>query len=509
MMLCAIAVFAGGQPEATVAQKAQVLRVGQVGPLQSLEPYRNATPNYLYIDNVFDQLLVNYKASGNTAELAESWELGPGNKSIRMKLRPNIRSHAGKDVDAEFVKWNIEERIKIADKGVALYGQLGVLIDRVEILDKLTFIIHFNKAVPNAEDIMGILPLADPDMFIKADGTTALGNQADKLIGTGAFKVESYVPGSHMHWVKFDQYWEPGLPKLDKVEIRFFGDGASMVAALEAGEINLAFRPSFEDAVRLSKDSRFTLWVPKTQGLASILMINPQSPALQDVRVRQAINHAINRDAINRAAYGNMGTPTAVPVLKTSFAYSPELEIPVGGDMNRARELVQQAGAVGATVKITYASNDAEARIICEVIASNLKDIGINAQLDPVEQNIYTQKRTSQDFDLLPSVIAGTNMHPVGLQDSFVYRSVNNPFFAKITPQKEYLEFAEQFNKGIAATSAQEAAEAFKKALVASKNGAWVTPLVGLPYIMVSSSNVKEVTWTAVDKPVFKYAYIE
>jgi peptide/nickel transport system substrate-binding protein len=488
---------------------AQVLRIGQVGDLSSLEPYRNATPNYLFIENVFDQLLFNEKNQGFKPEAAESWELAADNMSLTIKLRPDMVTQDGSPVNAEMLKWDFDERVTQQDKGVAMYQQVAPYYDSSEVVDDLTLVINFKQPAPHALDLMALMIVADPDMFVKADGSVALGNEEETQIGSGAFKFVEYVPGSHLYLERFENYWEPGSPKLDRIEITFFGDNASMMAALEAGEIDLAYRPPFEEAARFLDNPDYTVWIPQTQGLAAILMVNPEREQLRDVRVRQAISYAIDREAINQAAYAGLATATGVPVPEKSIAYSPALEIPTKADPEKAKALLEEAGATDVAVSITYAANNDTDRLTSEVIAANLQAVGINAQLNPVEQNIYVQSRVNQDFDLLPSVMAGGNKYPAGLEDSFVFAHVDNKFFDDIEPQKEYLTYSAAFDQAMAATDPQAAAQAWQEALVAVQAGAWVDTLVGLPYIFVSTSQLKDVTWTEADKLVFKYAYLE
>jgi len=493
-----------------LANVPQILRIGQVGDIRSLEPNREAAPNFLFIKQVFDTLLLNEKNEGHQPEAIESWELASDNMSVTMTLQPGMVTHDGSPVDAEMVKFMFEERLTQKDKGVAMYGRVNSVFDSLEIIDPLTVKINFSSPAPNFEDIMAVLPVTDPDMFIRDDGAVALGNEEDKQLGTGPFKMVEYIPGSHMYFERFEDYWEPGAPKLERIEVTFFGDSASMIAALEAGEIEVAYRPPFEEAARFQDNPDFNVWIPKTQGVAAILMVNPEREQLSDVRVRQAINVAINRDQINEAAYGGAGVPTGVPTVPGSLAYSPELEIPTSGDPERAKALLAEAGVSPEDVEIgiTYAANNDTYRLQAEVIAANLQDIGINATLDPREQNIYVQSRVNQDFDTLLSLVGGSNVHPAGLQNSFVYQAQDNQFFDDIEPQQEYLDYQAAFERGMAATNKQEAAEAWQEAIKAVQDGAWVDTLAGQPFIFISTDRLQGVTWTEVDKPMFKYAYL-
>jgi len=501
--------LAAAEAEA-LANVSQILRIGQVGDIRSLEPNREAAPNFLFIKQVFDTLLINEKNNGHQPEAVESWDMASDNMSVTMTLRPGMVTHDGSAVDSEMLRFMFEERLTQEDKGVAMYGRVNSVFDSLEIIDPLTVKVNFSTPAPNFEDIMAVLPVTDPDMFIKDDGSVALGNEEDKQIGTGPFKMVEYVPGSHMYFERFEDYWEADVPKLERIEVTFFGDNAAMMAALEAGEIDVAYRPPFEEAARFQDNPDFKVWVPKTQGVAAILMVNPEREQLNDVRVRQAINFAINRDQINQAAYGGAGLPTGVPTVPGSLAYSPALEIPTSGDPDRASALLEEAGVSAGEVEIgiTYGANDDTARLQAEVIAANLQDIGINATLDPREQNIYIQSRVNQDFDTLLSIVGGSNIHPAGLQNSFVYLAQDNPFFDDIEAQQEYLDYQAAFERGMVATNPQEAAEAWQEAVKAVQDGAWVLTLAGQPFIFISTDRLQGVTWTEIDKPVFKYAFL-
>ena len=485
------------------------LQAGQIGDLSSLEPYRNASPNYLFIENVFDQLLFNERAEGVGPEAAVEWEMNEDNTAVTITLREGMTTHDGSPVDAEMVAWDITNRITDPERGVAMYNQFNPWYDSVEVVDDLTLVINFNGPTPHAADLLALLIIADPDMFVKDDGTEALGNEEDKQIGSGAFQLVEYVPGSNLTFDAFDDYWEADTPSISGVDIQLFADAATMVAALEAGEVDLIFNPPYDDAARLMDNPDFTVHVPQTQGVSYIVMVNPEREQLNDVRVRQAINHAIDRDTINQAAFAGLAIPTSVCFPPSSMAYNADDDIGSAADVETAQALIAEAGAEGIDVAITVPSNDSAMVTIAEILVANLQEIGINASVDAVERNIWVQNRTSQEFDMLVSVIAGTNKHPAGMTDSFVYAPVDNRFFDDIEPQDEYIAFQEAFNAGMAATSEEEATAAWQAASKAILDGAWSDCLVGAPFITITSSSVQGLTWTEADKPVFKYITIE
>ena len=488
-----------------------ILKIGQIGDIKSLEPYRNAAPNYLMIENLHDQLLFNDRNRGFESELATSWKISSDYKSVIIKLRPGMFTHDGTPVDSKLLKWVLEERGKQSWPNITRTVVFGKVSATVDIIDDRTAKINFSEAFANMESKLSLLMLADPDMFDKKDGSKARFNEEESVIGTGPFKMVEYVPGSHMKWERFENYWQNNVPKFDRVHITYYGDGASMMAALETGEVDLVFRPPYEEMARFKNKSGFKLWVPETLGLSSILMVNPNAPGLEDSRVRQAIRLAIDRQAISNAVFEGFGLPTASPAVKSSFAYSPNLEVPPRGDITKAKNLMKQAGNPKVSVKLTYGSNDSAYRMIGEILQANLKKIGIDLVLDPQERNNYINMRTSQTFQMMPSVMAGANGHPADLTDSFVFRPKDNGFFNDPNEVviKEFKDYQKWFDLGMKAKNDSDKKEAWSNVLQAVKDGSWVIHLSGQPFAMVSSSRVKGITWTQHDKPVLKYAYID
>ena len=219
------------------------LKIGQVGDIRSLEPYRNATPNYLFIENLYDQLLFNPLNGGFEGEAAESWEISSDFTTVTVKLRDGMVSHDGTPADAHMLKWDIEERRK--GWGRSDMPVFGGVDATVNVIDDLTAEITLGEPFANMETKLSLFMLTDADMYLRDDGAVAEFNQEDKVIGSGPFMLVEYEPGSHMRWEKFTDHWDADSVMIERVEITFFGDAVSMVAALEAGEIDLAYRPPY------------------------------------------------------------------------------------------------------------------------------------------------------------------------------------------------------------------------------------------------------------------------
>lgn len=516
MVLVAFTLQAGGTSEAA-EDAPRILQAGQVGDYASLAVHRNTTQNHIYLENVYDQILFNERARGFTNEAVESFEMAPDKTSCRFTLRPTT-THDGTVANAQMVVdvWN--ERLASDEYGASPhYNQIGFMITRLEAVDEWTVEMEFSDPIPTLEAMMSLLSIHDIDMHRDADGNPVRLNEQPTQIGTGPFRLVEYVPGSHAYYEKFEGYWDADNVKLDGINIRFFGDNSAMIAALEAGEVDYVFRPSFDDIERFSDNPNFTVVVPDTMNSAFVLMMSPKIGITQNPLVRQAINYAINRNSIAEVVTHGMTQPIATPALPGSMAYESANEVPYDGDQRRARQLLAQSGEdLSQEILITYPSNDAAFRLICEVIADNMRAIGLNPVLDPMDNTVYAQKRVSGDFQLLPSLISGLNVHPAGLRDSFVFDPTSarlEEFFNPdiVTPENRALfeRYRDTFMDALAATDDDEEARLFRSAMGILREGAWVTTLCGNANTHIMSTRVTNFTWSNQDKPVFRYVELE
>jgi peptide/nickel transport system substrate-binding protein len=513
LLILAFPVFATGEgDQAEDAEK--ILQVGQVGGYRSLAVYRNTLANHLFLELVYDQLLFNEKGQGYTLEAITNYTIAESKKNLTFTLRDGLTTHDGSIANADLVIGVFKERLASDEFGATpLYNQIGKSIAAINKIVDLTISIDFSDPIPHVEVLMALISISDPDMYVKADGTIARFNEQETQIGTGPFKLVEYVPSSHAYYEKFGDYWDAENMKLDGVNITFFGDNAAMVAALEAGEVDYIFRPSYDDVKRLQNNPEFKTIVPQTNQMAFILMMSPKEGITQNPLIRQAINLAINRNNIATVVTGGFNNPISTPALPGSLAYSKANEVPYEGDLVKAKELIAKSGVdAEQVIKITYPSNDAQFELICELIADNMKTVGLNPILDPIENSVYAQKRVNGEFQLLPSLIAGLNVHPAGLKDSFVFDPTSSrleEFFnpEKVTEENRALfeNYKEVFVKALITADQDVAATLFKEALGIIKEGAWVSTLSTVSNAGIASTRVKNLTWTDQDKPVFTY----
>jgi peptide/nickel transport system substrate-binding protein len=353
-------------------------------------------------------------------DLAESWTVSDDGKVYTFKLHTGVKFHDGTVFDANDVKFSLDRAR--ADNSVNAQKGLFAAIGTVEVVDPATVKVTLKNPQGSFLYNMG---WGDAVMVAPESADT----NKEKPIGTGPFKFLSWAKGSAITLVKSDHYW--GTPAfLDKAEFRIVPDAAAYVPALLSGDIQ-AF-PFFDpDSVAQVKDDpRFKVVIGSTEG-ETILSINNKKPPFDKLQVRQAISYALDRKAIIDGASAGLGVPIGSHMSPASKAYV-DLTGRYPHDVAKAKELLKEAGfenGFKATLKLPP---PAYARLGGEIIASELRDVGINLEIIPVEWAQWLdQVFTKKDYDL--TIVSHTEPNDIDIYSrKDYYFNYDNPAFDKI-----------------------------------------------------------------------------
>lgn len=230
-----------------------------------------------------------------------------------------------------------------------------------------------------------------------------------ELLGTGPFKVTARSQGESWTFVRNPYYWQPGLPRIEKLTIRILPEDAARIAALRDGSIDFT---TFEnpDSLRLLKGQANVKTVTQTTTDFYRVDVNAKSSIFRDDRLRQALALSIDRDAVRNVALGGIGMPTAAvsPVFQ---GMCDPAQVPFAKpDTLRARQLVDAAGAAGKTVEILTAAQVPMASQIAQVIQQNLARTGLKVRIVQLDGGAllkrgYTGK--TANFDLVVGWLFG------------------------------------------------------------------------------------------------------
>ena len=355
-------------------------------PSPGLDPTGGAASSIAEVTlyNIYETLTRINPDGSVTPLLAESWEVSPDLTTYTFKLRKGVKFHNGEPFNAQAVKFS--------------FDRAGA--EKSTNKDKRTFAALTTRAVDD-HTVVILTKEIDPDFpFLLGQATAVIvePRSADtnmtKPVGTGPYVLDNWVKGSSISLKKWDGFRNAGAIKLNRASFRFIADPAAQVAAMLAGDIDAFPRITPRSVEQFKGNGKFQVVVSGSRA-KTIMAINDRKKPFDDVRVRRAINMAIDRKAVIQGAGDGYGVPIgsyyppSAPGyvdLSTANAYNPD----------KARALLKEAGVGNLDVTITLPPPP-YARQGGEVIASELAKVGINAKLQNVEwaqwlSNVYGAK---------------------------------------------------------------------------------------------------------------------
>ncbi len=332
-----------------------------------------AIDSVLY-SNVFEGL-TRFMADGSVVPgLAESWEISDDGLVYTFKLHNGVLFHDGTAMDAEDVKFSLD-RARAEDSTNAQKALYAGITD-VAVIDPLTAQLTLAEANGNM-----LFSLAWGDAVIVA--SESIENIKTNPIGTGAFKFVNWVQGDKIELARNPEYW--GTPAiLENVTFKFISDPTAAFAAVMAEDVDYfsAF-PAPENLPQFEADPRFQVIIGSTEG-ETILSINNKMPPFDDPKVRAAVAHAIDRQSIIDGAMFGYGTP-----IGTHFAPHNPAYVDLTGDSafdpEKAKALLAEAGFADGFETTLHLPPPSYARRGGEIIAAQLAQVGIKAEIINVE----------------------------------------------------------------------------------------------------------------------------
>ena len=382
---------AGGSPaRAQEPRRGGILTVQLNGEQRVLNPAIRASTGVYIITSKIMEALVDLDASGKPAPvLATSWSATPDGKTHTFKLRDGVTWHDGKPFTSADVQFTAMEMWK---KYLNYGTQLQQYLDAVETPDATTAVFRYSRPMPSDLLLRALCDLGYIAPRHVFEGTNILENPANTApVGTGPFKFVQYERGQYVIADRNPSYWRQGFPYLDRVVWRFIIDRAAATAALETGAVQLSTYNalSLADLDRLKSDSRFTV---SSKGLEAnafnnTLEFNTRRKELSDVRVRQAIAHAIDVPFfIENFIYGQ-GKPANGPIPSSSTAFYTEGPPPYALDVKKSNALLDEAGykrGAGGTrfsLKLVPIQNGEDVPLLATFIQQSLQQVGIRVEI--------------------------------------------------------------------------------------------------------------------------------
>ena len=332
---------------------------------------------YLYQTSPVLESLGRYGPDGQMVPLlAESWESDPDAKTITFVLRKGVKFHDNTDFNAEAAKWNIEQFIEAKRSEVA-----G--IRSIETVDEHTIRIHLEEWDNTLLDAVAyFVRMVSPTAVKEHDVEWAIRNP----IGTGPFTFVSWDRDVSVKFKKNENYWQAGKPYLDGIEYMLIPDRNTSANVFKTGGGDVLTLMNPEVYQELEATGKYTSWT--NDGVFGALGMglmfdsaNSASP-FADLKVRQAVMHAVDQEAIIQSVFRGFGTATNQWNISSLWSYNPEVQ-GYKYDPERAKQLLAEAGYASG-FKTQIITDPPRANLITAV-QSYLAKVGIDAQLVTVD----------------------------------------------------------------------------------------------------------------------------
>ncbi len=388
--------------------------IALLSDIDSLNPFTSTSREAQEVqDLIFPRLMLEeadyYKGPPTfTPRIAESWEFGADGLSIRFKLRECEWSD-GTPITGEDIRfsWEAARNPDVAWVSASIVD----FIRDIEIHSPRDFTVHYTQESPYQLMDINDVQIVPKHVFGKVPFDRWQGHdwREQSMVCGGPFRLEEYVPNQQIVLGRNPHYWEPGKPYLEKVVFRVVGDLRTQISALLAGDIDVMISVIPKDARRVLEAPHLQLYsyVTRTYGYIGW---NCGHPLFSDRRVRRAMTHAIDRENIVESIFYGFAKVAAPQIISSMWASNKNIQ-PLPYDPDRAVELLEEAGwkrnAEGLFEKdgkpfrftiFTNAGNEVR-RQICVYAQSNLRDIGVDMQIQVMDFNQMSEQLKAHKFE--------------------------------------------------------------------------------------------------------------
>ena len=412
MALLLVLILALAGPAA--AQPPGTLVVGLVAEPVNLDPAQVTDLNSARVGRRVVETLVTFPEESTqlVPGLAESWTISKDGLQYTFRLRPGVTFHDGTPLNAQAVKFSIERQINPDHPAYKLgkYPFANFFFGNVKAVEALSdervaFLLKEPRASFLAILTAGAASIVSPTAVMKAGPDFPL-----HPVGTGPFKFVSWDRGQRVVLEKNPAYWKFPV-KLDRVIYRPIVEDQARLTELLTGSLDLIVGVPPDYVGQLESGGKVAV-LKQTGAHVWYLGINNQKKPFDDKRVRQALNYAVDKEAIVRDVLKGTGAPSRGPVLPSTWAADPALKA-YPHDPERAKKLLAEAGypnGFATTLWVPESGSGMQSPVaMSTVMQSNLKAVGVNVTLQTMEWGAFLAKLRSKEQELFAlSWMAGT-----------------------------------------------------------------------------------------------------
>ena len=397
-----------GETSSTVPQMRDDLYVGILDPHKTVSA---GTREVMF--NVFEGLVKPDSNGDLIPAVAESWFVSDDGLTYTFTIRPDMTFHNGSPVTADDVRYSIM-RCASSDEPGIVPVQAFTAITSMEAPDEHTVVITLPE--PSNEFLSYLTTAVIPAGYTEQDTAP---------VGTGPFRYVSRTAQESVVLERYDDYWGT-LPQIRNVTYRIIENPDSILLSLQSGAVDLFSHLTIMQASQLTGDFNIE---QGTMNLVQAMYLNHAAEPFQDIRVRQALCHAIDKQGILDMAFSGYGFPIGSSMYPAFGKYFlPELTDYYPHDPERAKELLTEAGYPdGFSFHITVPSIYQPHMDTAQVIVEQLKKVGVTAVIEPVEWETWLEKvYLGRDFEATVIGVDASAMTARAMLERFVSTASNN-----------------------------------------------------------------------------------
>ncbi len=376
------------------AKPGGTLRVVYAEEPKNLHPQIDSGTEGVYVQmQVYDSLL-NLGPSGEFVPgLATAMPEQPDDVTYVFQLREGVTFHNGRPFTADDVVWTFDRLLgKFPELDSTQAARFGGQIASVEKVDD--YIVKFTMKQPWVD----FIPLMAGDKYMRIQQKDAELENPEQygqsvVVGTGPFKFKEWVKGDHLTLERYEEYWgEPAY--VDEIVYKAIPEEATRMNALKAGEIHILLAPALKDLPDLEADPKFQV-LASDGGNMKRLVYNTTREPFTDVKVRQALYYAIDRQEIVDGiyyGYASVGQGILPPWNEASdpnqtyYPYDPE----------KAKQLLAEAGYDGTPLEFEIVTSDSTEYVdLSTLIQAQLEQVGVKASITPLDKSAFTERTFS------------------------------------------------------------------------------------------------------------------
>ncbi len=354
---------------------------------------------------LYESLLIDNPQGQLEPQLAEAWEVSGDGNQVTFTIRDGAKFHSGRPVNAQAVK-EVYDTIKDPASGSPL-ASLFAPVDTIEAPDEKTLVLTMKHPYYEVLHVVKTGYWAIVNITTRTELGTEYGQQA--IDGTGPFTFEEWVPGSHVSVKRWEEYpgsivpyfQNKGKAYLDGIRWEAILEAAQRAVRIENGEIDTLRNPALQDAARLQANPDLNV-ITFSEPSGYIFGLNFERTDLDfhELRMRQAVSHAIDRSAILKALLFNQGNPLYGPITPADKRYAPEVEQFNQFDLDRAKALVAELGwQAGDDGVLQKNGKRLEFRLVVQaesfnrdlgsVLQAQVKKLGMDLQVEAIDRGTF------------------------------------------------------------------------------------------------------------------------